>query len=76
MPAPDERSNNDFPLSDGSPDKLCEQPSDENRPRFPLGQVVTTPGALSALVSLNVSPSQCLALDIALSPHAGRLGPA
>ena len=29
---------------------------DEKLPRFPLGQVVATPGALSALVSLNISP--------------------
>ena len=29
---------------------------DEKLPRFPLGQVVATPGALSALVSLRISP--------------------
>ena len=37
-----------------SPDDL--QSGDEKLPRFPLGQVVATPGALSALVSLKISP--------------------
>ena len=37
---------------------------DEKLPRFPLGQVVATPGALSALISLRVSPWTQLARHV------------
>lgn len=56
MPTPEEISSNGLSRKDMSLDNPAEQSGDENLLRFPLGQVVTTPGALSALVSLKMSP--------------------
>ena len=64
MPTPDEISPNGLSPKDIFLEKLAEHSSDEELPRFPLGQVVATPGALSVLASLNVSPWTLLARHV------------
>ena len=39
--------------------------TDANRPLFPLGQLVATPGALQALAAAAVTPAQLLARHVA-----------